>query len=274
MAHSGTSTRPARGFGSPASGCTRQIKTIRPNFDELVVFLGAPLFPERRRGMNTAQSPRRLGSNTQNSRTRQRGVSPGVVEFYMDRSPAFGCRDGGDPRPARQPADHRRLPLRRHTRRGDDHRCRRAAVPAGAGRQAGHRAADQHVFLRAERSARRRRFPPPGARQRGPGAVDRRRAADLAAPGQLRSGCGSATTAMSTPAASAWSSGRGTSTSTQDLEARYEWGGAAVAVVRNRSTAGSPRRGATDRDPDEFGDQRQHRGVLAAGTAGGAGGPS
>ena len=135
----------------------------RPDyFDEIGVFLGASYFRAVAKGQTYGLSAR--GLVAQHRRSEGRGVPE--LPFVLGRAPRKGRKLDRRARAARQRERGRGLSLHHPARRDHDLRHRGDAVPARADRADRTGDAHQHVFLRRQRSRRRRRLPPRGPRLR------------------------------------------------------------------------------------------------------------
>ena len=228
----------------------------RPDyFDEIGVFLGASYFRAVAKGLTYGLSARGLSLNTADPKGEE---FPNFRSFWVER-PAKGANSLVVH--ALLDSESAAAAYRFTIRPGRDHdlRHRGDAVSARADRADRARHAHQHVLLRAQRSRRRRRFPPRGARLRRPRDPERARRADLAPAQQPRRPSGQRLR--------------------RQQSARLRPDAAPARLPRLRGPGGAlrapperlgradrrlgRRRGASRRDPDHHRDQRQHRGVLA-----------
>ena len=154
--------------------------------DDVLAFLGASYFRALGKGQLYGLSARGLAIDTALASGEE---FPRFVEFWIEKPQArCGCADVL--RSARFAARDRRLPLRVRARRRFGRRSDGAHLSARQGRQARHRAADQHVLSRLEPARGQRRLPARSARFRRSFDPVQERRMDLAPAGQSEAAAG------------------------------------------------------------------------------------
>ena len=219
------------------------------------------LFPRRRQGRDL----RPLGARPRHRHRRAEGRGVSAVQGLLDRAAGARARPRSSCTPCSIPrASRGAYRFTDPARRDDDLRRRDGALSARRYRPRRARAAHQHVFLRPQRPSRLRRLPPRGARFRRP-----RRCSTATA----RS-CGGRLHNPRDLQVSAFADAQSARLRACAAPARF----LQLIRISNRFTRsaraswvepiGDWGEGAVDavRDPDQGGDPRQHRRLLAAQT--------